>query len=83
MTLKEINELTMEAYRRGYNDAMSDRAARAQDNSEAFEQFPKQNIASTQTPESIEAFNLAMANFLGYDGSQQESVEQTLKRTRT
>lgn len=80
MTLKEINELTMEAYRRGYNDAMADRQAHVEYKQPAV--LPSSD-APTQTPESIEMFNLAMANFLGYDGSQQESVEQTLKRTRT
>lgn len=79
MTHAEITEKVLAAYRQGYLDGASDRPAVPAPQPQPQAALP---MGAAVDDATFEAYNQAIANLMGFDGTPQESVEQTLMRTK-
>lgn len=75
MTQQEITEHVLKAYRQGYQDGMSDRAM----TQTCQMPLPAQPV---DDPAAFDTLNVAIANLLSFDGTAQEDIGQTIRRTR-
>ncbi len=74
---EKMAQMMNEAYRRGYLDGVSDRPS-------APQPVIMQDAPSSEAV--ADAFSLAVANMMGYDGTRQKPVEEQmeeLRRTRS
>jgi hypothetical protein len=82
MTHMEMTDKVLAAYRQGYLDGMADRPA-----------VPAQSVAvpapgmaaadgGVLNDDVFAMYNQAIANLMGFDGTPQETVEQSLMRTK-
>ena len=78
MTQQEITEHVLKAYRQGYQDGMSDRAM----TQTCQIPLPTVTTASIDDATAFEMYNQAVANMLSFDGTAQEDIGQTIRRTR-
>lgn len=74
---EKLAQMMNEAYRRGYQDGISDRPS-----TPAPVSIPDPHQAEAVA----DAFSLAVANMMGYDGTRQKPIEEQqmeLRRTRS
>lgn len=78
MTQQEVTEQVLKAYRQGYQDGMQDRAL-TQTCPIPLQPATAQSVDDAT---AFEMYNQAVANMLSFDGTAQEDIGQTIRRTR-